>query len=105
MMRITVETNSHGIRQELRYFFFGSVGIKNAVIDAWQKILAKPSNRFCRAQNGPPNVALIKAHQRPIALLHFDDAVLDSHESHYCKTQSTRQPGESLLTTSPARAF
>ena len=43
------------------------------------EILAKAADGFGRAENGPPDAGVVELHQGAVALLDFDDAVLDCH--------------------------
>src|ERR1035441_8477277 len=42
-------------------------------------VLLKPANRIRRPQDRLANPLLVKRHERAIAFLHFNDAVLDRH--------------------------
>jgi hypothetical protein len=55
------------------------VRIEDGLVDAGREILTKTANGFCRAENGPPDAGIVELHQGAIALLDFNDAVLDCH--------------------------
>ena len=77
VMWIGIQTDDDGIREKLSDFFVERVGIEKLVIDARQVILLETADGFSRAQDGEKDCPLVKGHQCPVALLYFDDAVLN----------------------------
>jgi len=79
VVRIGIQADDNGIGQELSDFFIKRVGVKQLVVDAGQIVLREAANGFSRAHDGVEDGVFIKCHQRPVAFLHLDDAVLDWH--------------------------
>jgi len=64
------------------------------VVDAGQIILAKPADRLGGPQYSLANPLLVERHERPIAFLHLDNAVLDRHDLLFpsLRTITQRRP-------------
>ena len=79
MVRVGIEADHHGVGQELGDLVIRAVRIEDRVVDAGHEILAKTADGLRRAENGPPDAGVVELHQGAIALLDFNDAVLDCH--------------------------
>jgi len=56
-----------------------SIGIKNPTVDLGKEILLKSTDRLSGAKNGALDPIRIKLNQGAVALLDFNDPVLDRH--------------------------
>lgn len=83
MVRLRVQAEHHGVRDESRNALVRTVRLENLVIDSRQIVLTKTVDRFRCPQYRFANPIFIERHQRAVAFLHFDDAVLDRHKSAF----------------------
>ena len=79
VMRIRIEANHDGVGEELSDLVVRAVGLEDLVIDVRQEILRKTADRFRRVEDRPADAVGIELHQRAVAFLDFDNAVLDGH--------------------------
>lgn len=79
MMRIRIEADDDGIRQEFRDARVCPERIEEGVVDSGQEILAKAADRFRGPQQGAADLFLVEADQRAVSFTDFYDAVLDGH--------------------------
>src|ERR1041385_2263550 len=79
MMRVGIEADNDGIGQKLGDFFIGALPLEKVLVDAGQKILLEPADGFRSPRDGPLDPVLIEFDERPIPLLYFNDAILNSH--------------------------
>src|ERR1051325_677974 len=79
MVRVCVERDNCGIREETGDLVLCSIRVKNFAIDARQTILLKTADGLRRSQNRPPNASFVEPHEGAIPFLDFDNAILDSH--------------------------
>ncbi len=79
VVRIRIKADHDCFSQKLRDFVIRAVSLKNLMVNSGQEVLLKAADRFSRAQNRAADQRFIELHQRPIALLDLDDAVLNGH--------------------------
>jgi hypothetical protein len=79
MVGVGIEADHHGVSKELSDPVIRAVRSEDGLVDAGNEILTKAANGFCRAENGSPDARIVELHQGAIALLDFNDAVLDCH--------------------------
>ena len=78
-MRIGIEAEHDDVRDKFRDLFVRVVRLKNLVVDPGEMVLPKTANRIRRPQHRLANPVLVKRHERPIAFLHLDNAILNGH--------------------------
>ncbi len=91
VMRVGVEADDGRVRQKTRDVFLRTLRAENLVVHARQKIPVKTANGLRRAQNGPADAVRIEFDQRPVALLDFDNAVLNWHHHELYRSGTNTQ--------------
>src|SRR5437762_14224288 len=79
MMRIGVEAHHHRVGNKIGEFIIPPVRLENRIINSRQQILLKAPNGLSRLQDRLLDSIGVKFYQRAIALLHFDNSILNSH--------------------------
>src|SRR5262249_12259589 len=77
---VGVKTNDDGIGEKLSQFVIVSIGVKNPTVDLRKEILLEPADRLSGTKNGALDALRIELNQGAVALLYFNDPVLDGHE-------------------------
>ena len=79
MMWIGIQRNHDGIREKCGEQLAIAAGVKNHTIDARQMIKFKTADGSRRSKDCFGDAPLVQSHQRTVAFLHLDDAVLNGH--------------------------
>ena len=79
MMRVGIQADNHRVGEKAGNFVVGPVGAENLVVDSVEIILTEPANRLGRVHDGGADMRFAEVNQRPIPLLHLNDAILDGH--------------------------
>src|SRR6266849_5782575 len=82
-VRISIQTDHHRVGEEFCQLVIHTPGLKDLVVDSGQKVLLETPDGFGGAQDGPLDSVRIELHQRAIALLDFNNPVLDGHGGNY----------------------
>src|SRR5450759_203173 len=104
VMRVGVEADDGRVRQKARDVFIRTLRAENLFVHARQKIPVKTADGLRGAQNGLANAVRIEFDQRPVALLDFDNAVLNWHHhglyrsgtNTQCRFSTADEAGRSL---------
>ena len=91
VMRVGVEADGGRVRQKTRDVFIRTLCAENLVVNARQKIPVKTADGFRGAQNGLADAVRIEFDQRPVALLNFDNAVLNWHHRELYRSRTNTQ--------------
>ena len=81
MFPIRVEANHDGVGEELGDLDVRLLRLEYLVVDSGEIILAETADRFRRLQDGAADLANVEIDERAVALLDFDDSILDRHRS------------------------
>src|ERR1017187_840093 len=90
-MRVGVEADDGRVRQKTRDVFIRTLRAENLVVHARQKIPGKTADGLRGAQNGLADAVRIEFDQRPVALLNFDNAVLNWHHRGLYRKRANTQ--------------
>ena len=91
VMGIGVEADNGRIRQEAGDVFIRTVRLENLFVHARQKVLPEAADGFRGAQDGPADAVRVELDEGPVALLDFNNAILDWHWRELYRSRANTQ--------------
>jgi hypothetical protein len=79
MVRVGIQADHDCFRKKPRNPLIRSARVENIPVHTWQEVLLKAADGFRRAKDSSPDAIRIKAHERAVSLLNFDDSILYCH--------------------------